>query len=171
MTRTKVAICAAAVLTLAALAWFLPELQTPATAAVASAMAGRAAGVVLLGIALIATGLTFRWAMAAPPAPPPAYRPDSEFRRGFAKRNEPRFARSPARPPIPRGVVALRQAVIAQASMPRPKPTGATLPPTDIKRLQDLLESRVAQLGRRSVEPPSRRAPRAIVEGRDLPRP
>lgn len=169
MTRTRIAICAVASLALAGLAAWLPEVQTWA-ATVSSEMLGRAAGVALLGLAMIATGLVFRWAMAMPPvSSPPVHHSTSEFRRGFASRNEPPFDRAPARPPVPRGVIALRQAVLTQASLQRTRTTNATPALTDVKHLQDLLQSRVVQLAPRNGEP-ARRFRQDFVERHDRPR-
>lgn len=170
MTRTRVTVCAAAGLALAGLTAGLPDVQAWA-GTLSSAILGRAAGVALLGLAMIATGLVFRWAMApAPVSSTPVHPATSEFRRGFASRGEPRFDRVPARPAVPRGVIALRQAVLTQAATARLRAMSATPPQTDIKRLQDLLQSRVVQLVPRAGEPAPRRFRQDFVERHDLPR-
>ena len=169
MIRMRVSIAAAAGVSLAALAWFLPDVQFY-TAAGSSDAVGRAIGVALLGSAMIAVGLVFRWAMAEPEAlSTPTHRRGSEFRRGFAERSEPRLKRPVARPNVPRGVIALRQAILTEASKRR-APLGEAMPTGDIKRLQELLQSRVAQLGTRDVASIQPRILRNNVDGRDRPR-
>lgn len=184
MTRVRMFVCAAAGLTLAAVAWCLPNLQAQAVE-MSPSLLGRWVGVALLGIAMVAAGLVFRAAMKLPkPEPSPKVRlKTSEFRRGFArgdKTGRAQAARDQAFPPSayrPRGerltegevVVALRRAIADQAEAPPPQPD-MLLPAGEVERLQNLLHSRAAELRARNAEQAKRRFMRSGVDMHGLAR-
>lgn len=185
MTRVRMFVCAAAGLTLAAVAWCLPALQVQAVE-LSPSLLGRWVGVALLGFAMVAAGLVFRAAMKVPqPAPAPKTRlRTSEFRRGFARdhragRGQPARGQvsapprhRPQREPVTEGevVVALRRAVADYAQTPPPQPDTA-LPPGEVERLQSLLHSRVADLRTRHIEQAQRRLRRSGVDLHGLAHP
>lgn len=183
MTRVRMFVCAAAGLTLAAVAWSLPSLEAQAVVT-SPAVLSRWFGVALLGVAMVAAGLVFRSAMTAPKTPvaPPVHRRTSEFRRGFALRDRAAgdagargTPRLPSRQPVasrpPKRafltedevVVALRRAVAEEAEKPQPQP-GTLLPVGEVERLQDLLHSRAAELRARNAEQAQRRFMRSGID-------
>jgi hypothetical protein len=163
MTRVKVFAGAGAGLVFAAVGWCLAASQDTLTA-ISAAWLGRSAGLAMLGFAMLATGLVFRWAMAAPKAPTLQARlATSEFRRGFG--NKVTRAKAMPRQPTQREViVALRRAVAAQAGEPTAAPIGTILPAREAQGLQQLLHSRAAQLYACNADEASRRLPRGGID-------
>jgi hypothetical protein len=163
MTRVRIFACAGAGLALVAIGWCLSTLHSAAVEGLDTSLS-RSGGLALFGIAMVAAGLAFRAAMMVPKAPETVERRrDSEFRRGFAKTGKaPARSAAAQQPSQHEVVVALRRAVVAQATQPTatsPETTSpeATLPTGEVERLQELLHSRAAQLRNRNTQQARRR--------------
>lgn len=166
MNRVRIFVCVGTGLALAALGLFLTA--TPhAVAEVTTDMLSRSAGLVLLGLAMIAIGLAFRAATHAEQKPAStASRPQtSEYRRGFSKAR----AQAQLRQSTRRGVVvSLRRAVAEQGIEPARVETGTALPMTEIERLQTMLHNRLARLTTHDVDMTKRPCTRSGIDLHDL---
>ena len=162
MIRVRIFACAGAGMAMAALGWFLTNTHG-VLPDVSAAVVSRSAGLTLLGIAMLAAGLAFRAAMVKPEVVEGPRLRNSEYRRGFADRKQ--RVQAPARQPTQRGVVvSLRRAVAEHGEGVAEIPDGTILPPSEIERLQDMLQSRAAQLGARNAEMAKRRFMRSGVD-------
>ena len=162
MIRVRIFACAGAGMALAALGWFLTNAHDVVPDASAT-MLSRSAGLVLLGIAMLATGLVFRAAMAKQHVSTGPRLQTSEYRRGFADRKV--RAQAQLRQPTQRGVVvSLRRAVAEHGKASDEAPAGTVLPSAEIERLQDMLHSRAAQLCLRNADMAKRRFMRSGVD-------
>ena len=164
MNRVRIFAFAWLGMALAALGWFLSDAHA-GLLELSDNVLSRSAGLALLGVAMVATGLVFRAAMLAEQRPASAtIRPrDSEYRRGFGDRAI--RAQAQLRQPIQRGVVvSLRRAVAEQGNTPAPADSSTMLPNAEIERLQDLLHNRAAQLCARNADMAKRRFMRSGVD-------
>jgi hypothetical protein len=164
MNRVRIFACAGAGMALSALGWFLSDSGI-AFSGVSTDVLSRSTGVAMLGVSLVAAGLVFRAAMLAQQEPrtSAARLRHSEYRRGFGDRVI--RAQAQLRQPTQRGVVvSLRRAVAERGSDLSPADVGATLPASEIERLQDLLHNRAAQLVARNAHVAKRRFMRSGVD-------
>ncbi len=163
MTRVRIYALLGAAAALTALAWCAAPVQSFFASDPERLLTGQPIGEALLGVAVLAIGMVFRWAMTAPePALPVSVaRNNREFRQGFAV--------FPTVQPGSRAcdrqgvVIELRRAAARSDAVTAASPS-LGLGPDEIARLERGLHERAEDVRLRHVEQARRRFLRAGVD-------
>jgi hypothetical protein len=148
MNRVRIFTAASLGLALAALGWLLSEWPG-ALADISADTLSRSAGVALLGLVLLATGLVFVATRSDKRPAATATRPQaSEYRRGFRhdKVQTPAWRRQA----MQRGDVIAMRRVIAERGDRAAADPATKLSAAEVVRLQAMLHHRTAEMAKRS---------------------